>query len=149
MKRYLLLATCLLLVGCNIDWTGESHVHPDPDGPRPVPVVNRAFRMLIVEETADRTTLSAAQQSIFTSTVLRKYLADHAAKLSDGSNGYRFLDKDDIPSAPGDLRATAEQYPAGSYPWLWCTDGENGLSCPLPSSVDELLAKLKPFAEGQ
>ena len=137
-------ALLLLLSGCNIDWTGQGHVQPDPNPPH---VVTRPeFRLLIVEETGDRPSLPASQLSIFTSTVLVDYLDQHCKKLPDGSNGYRICDKDQLKELPPDFQATAK--PGNPTPWLYCTDGTNGLSCPLPATVDEFLAKVRPYAEG-
>ena len=133
----------LLLSGCNIDWTGN-HVRPDPNPPHVV--TSPEFRLLIVEETADRPSLPAGQVSIFTSTTLRDYLDQHCKKLSDGSNGYRIIDKDQVNELPADFKATVKDNPT---PWLYCTDGTNGLSCPLPATVDEVLAKVRPYAEGK
>lgn len=142
-KQFCLLL--LLLGGCNIDWTGGNHVVVDPNPPRVV--TQPEFRLLIVEETADRPSLPPDQLSIFTSTVARYYLDAHCLKLPDGTNGYRIVDKDQLSELPADFKATAKL--ENGTPWLYCTDGINGLSCPLPATVDEFLAKVKPYAEGK
>jgi len=143
-----LLAFMLLLAagGCNVQWVPVDPVKPDPNPPGPV-VGERAFRLLIVEETEDRAKLPAAQQTIFASVPLRKYLRDHCHKLSDGSEGFRFVDKDQSGELPDELRKAADQ-PRQALPWLYVTDGVKGLSCPLPATVDDVLAKVKPYAEG-
>ena len=147
MKTRFALLLTLLCCGCqwNIDWTGQHHVQPDPNPPHVV--TQPEFRLLIVEETADRPSLAPSQLSIFTSTSVRDYLDQHCKQLADGSNGYRIVDKDQISELPDDFRATVK--PENPTPWLYCTDGTNGLSCPLPSSPDELLAKVRPYAEGK
>ena len=134
----------LLILGCNVQWV--SPVITDPSPPGPV-VTKPEFRLLIVEETAHRTTLSADQLSIFTSSKLRQYLDSHCATLADGSHGYRIVDKDDVDNLPDDFRATVQQHRWESTPWLYCTNGIKGLSGPLSGSVDELLSKIKPYAE--
>jgi hypothetical protein len=142
-----LIAALLLLGGCKVQWEqllNSDHTAVDPNPPSVV--TDPQFRLLIVEETADRPGLPADQLSIFTSTALRDYLDSHCAKLADGSKGYRIVDKDDTSSLPPDFQATAG-LKRESTPWLYCTDGAKGLSCPLPASVDELLAKIRPYAE--
>jgi len=145
-----LLLSVVLLSGCTIDWTGllsSDHTRVDPNPPHVVPAAE--FRLLVVEETGQRPGLPASQQGIFTSVPLRTYLKQHAAKLPDGSNGFRFCDQDDVKSLPSGLREVVEQHPPQSLPWLYCTGGKEGVSCPLPGSVEELMAKVKPYAEGK
>jgi len=144
-----LLALVLILSGCTIDWTGllsTDHTRPDPNPPIVTPAAE--FRLLVIEETGNRPSLPAAQQSIFTSVPLRTYLKAHAAKLADGSNGFRFVDVDDVKGLPSVFREVAEVHKPLSLPWLYCTGGKEGVSCPLPGSVEELMAKVKPYAEG-
>lgn len=145
MKTRFALLLAVLCCGCNVDWTGQRHVVVDPNPPHIV--TQPEFRLLIVEETADRPSLSPGQLSVFTSTVIRDYLDQHCKKLADGSNGFRIIDKDQVDELPADFKATAKA--ENPTPWLYCTDGTNGLSCPLPATVDEFLAKVKTYAEGK
>lgn len=135
----------LMLIGCNIQWVPVNPVLVDPNPPGPV-VTNPEFRLLIVEETADRPRLPAGQQGIFTSTVLRKWLKDHCKPLSDGSNGFRIVDVDDMEHLPAEFKSLETPK---SVPWLYVTNGKTGLSCPLPATADEVIAKVSPYAEGK
>lgn len=153
----------LLLVGCTIDWTGllsTDHTRPDPNPPVVTPAAE--FRLLVIEETGNRPGLPASQQGIFTSVPLRTYLKQHAAKLPDGSNGFRFVDVDDLDNVPAEFKGIVEQRKAKALasakanrpepeppPWVYATNGREGVSCPLPGSVEELMAKIKPYAEGK
>jgi hypothetical protein len=133
----------VLLAGCNVQWVPINPVQVDPNPPV---VTSHEFRLLIVEETADRAKLSSGQQGIFTSTILRKWLKDHCRPLSDGSNGFRIIDIDDMEHLPSEFRSLQKPQ---SVPWLYVTNGKTGLSCPLPASADELIAKVGPYAEGK
>ena len=136
--------------GLNIDFSkwSDNHTVVDPSPPTPTSVITAPiFRLLIVEETADRPGLPGSQQSIFASVPLRHYLNEHCAKLADGSPGWRICDKDDLGGLPAELKSAAET-PRDSLPWLYVTNGKTGLSCPLPKSVDEVLEKVKAYAEG-
>lgn len=140
-----LLFSLLLLTGCNVQWIPVDPIQPDPNPPGPV-VTSDEFRLLIVEETADRPKLPAGQQGVFTSTVLRKWLREHCKPLSDGSNGFRIVDVDDVENLPAEFKSLERPT---STPWLYVTNGKTGLSCPLPASVDELLSKVGPYASGE
>lgn len=148
-RRHWLGFWCLLLcissIGCNVQWIPVNPVQVDPNPPGPV-VTNPEFRLLIVEETADRPKLPAGQQGIFTSTVLRKWLKDHCKPLSDGSNGFRIVDVDDVENLPAEFKGLETPK---SVPWLFVTNGTTGLSCPLPGTADEVIAKVSPYAEGK
>lgn len=139
----------LCVMGCvPVDWTGmlsRDRVLTDPNPPHVI--TKPEFRLLIVEETADRPQLPAGQLSIFTSTALRKYLRDHCVKLSDGRDGFMIVDKDDVADLPIEFQGVHDA--KNPTPWLYATDGNKGVSCPLPADVDTVLAKVKPYAEGQ
>lgn len=143
----IVLALMLSCSGCQIPWDQWLKLdRATTDSTPPAVITKPQFRMLIVEETADRPTLPAEQLSIFTSTTLRDYLDQHCMTLADGSHGYRIIDQDDVANLPADFQATAK-VKRDSTPWLYCTDGTRGLSAPLPGSVDQLLARIKPYAE--
>ena len=143
----ILVALLLSCSGCQIQWDRLLTLDHTTTDPNPPAVITKPqFRLLIVEETADRTTLPAGQLSIFTSTTVRDYLDHHCVTLADGSHGYRMIDQDDVANLPADFLATAK-LKRESTPWLYCTDGTRGLSAPLPSSVNQFLARIKPYAE--
>jgi len=140
---FVTIALCLMLSGCRIQWVpdGPSIVDPNP------PVVERSLRVVIVEETADRPALPSGQLAILTSPVVRRWLDANCDPLGDGTRSWRIVDKDAVGGLPAELRGACE-HAAESMPWLYVTDGTNGLSCPLPDSVDAFVAKIKPFAKG-
>ena len=142
MKRLLLaLALCCFpLIGCDLGGGGAAPDHG------PVDPSSRQFRLLVIEETADRPTLPASQQAIFTSTTVRQYLKSHCAKGADGAPQFRFLDKD--AELSGDWKATVRAHGPRSYPWVYVTDGKTGHSGPLPNDVDSFLRLIKPFGGG-
>jgi hypothetical protein len=146
--RPMIVVTLLLWSsGCQIPWDQLLKVdHTTIDPAPPAVVTQPQFRLLIIEETADRPTLPAEQLGIFTSTTLRDYLDKHCTTLADGSHGYRIVDQDDVANLPAEFQATAK-LKRDATPWLYCTDGTRGLSTPLPADVDELLAKIRPYAE--
>lgn len=145
MKRATLLLL-LLVVGCGLkidfsQWSSD-HTLVDPNPPGPVVV---ALRVVIVEETGERPSLPVDQVGIFSSVTLRRYLTENCAKLPDGSNGFRIVDKDDIDQLPAELKVSS---PA-SVPWLYVTNGVKGVGCPLPASADAVIEKVRAFAEGK
>lgn len=143
----ILVALLLSCSGCQISWDRLLKIDHTTIDPKPPSVITKPqFRLLIVEETADRPTLPPGQLSIFTSTTVRDYLDQHCVTLADGSHGYRIIDQDEVINLPPDFQATAK-LKRESTPWLYCTDGTRGLSAPLPGSVDQFLARIKPFAE--
>jgi hypothetical protein len=148
--RLMIIATMLLWCsGCQVQWDQLLKVdHTTIDPAPPAVVTQPQFRLLIIEETADRPALPAEQLSIFTSTTVRDYLDQYCVTLADGSHGYRIVDQDDVANLPAEFLATAK-LKRESTPWLYCTDGTRGLSASLPVSVDELLAKIGPYAEGK
>lgn len=140
----------LCLGGCYVDWANlvnTDHTRPDTNPPAVQPAVD--FRLLIVEETSKRPGLPAAQQSIFASTKLHKYLREHCATLPDGSQGWRVTDMDYVKTLPAVFQAPVDAHPPKSLPWLYCTGGGEGISAPLPESVDALMAKITPYVEGK
>ncbi len=145
----LMIVVAILLwgSGCHVQWDQLLKVdHTTIDPAPPAVVTQPQFRLLIIEETADRPTLPAEQLGIFTSTTVRDYLDQHCVTLADGSHGYRIVDQDDVANLPAEFQATAK-LKREATPWLYCTDGTRGLSTPLPASVEQLLAKIKPYAE--
>ena len=134
------------VIGCNIQWIPD-HTALDPSPPQVV--VAPQFRFLVIEETLDRPSLPPDQVAIFTSLKLRDYLDSHCVKLADGSKGYRFVDQNEIDTLPLELKKAGLSFTHGAVPWLFCTDGSKGLSCPLPANDDELISKIKPYAEGR
>lgn len=120
---------------------------PKPPTPDPAPIPVAGLRVLIVEETAERSKLPANQAIILGSTVVRSYLNAKCAKGPDGKTPeYRLLDKDVSMTAESKHWQDAMARPRTSLPWLIISNpGVGGYEGPLPGTVDETLALLKKF----
>jgi len=118
---------------------------PDPDVKPPIPVAG--FRFLIVEESAERSKLPAAQREILGSTVLRLALSAACAKGPDGKTPeWRIFDKDAPMGAESKLWQDAMARPRKSLPWLIMSNGVTGFEGPLPTSgVDEVLKMVEKY----
>jgi len=102
----------------------------------PLPV--NGLHVLIVEEMDDRSTLPASQVSIFSSTVLRKWLTDNNVQ-------WRMFD-DDVPQEQ--LEKTwkdALARPRASLPWILASNGTKGFEGPLPKTDAELITLLEKY----
>ncbi len=120
---------------------------PTPDPP---PIPDAGFRVLIVEETAERGKLTRDQQTILTSTEVRAYLNSHCAKGPDGKTPeFRIFDKDTDVSHESAVwqkaMADAKATPGFVVPWLIVSDGKKGSDGPLPANVADMLAELKKY----
>lgn len=117
---------------------------PDPDVKPPIPVAG--FRFLIVEESAERSKLPAAQREIMGSTVLRLDLTSKCAKGPDGKTPeWRIFDKDAPMAAESKLWQDAMTRPRKSLPWLIISNGTTGYEGPLPATIDAVLELTKKF----
>jgi hypothetical protein len=137
-----IIAWCAIFtfVGCDLSNKSPIIVDPVVD-----PTVKVEFRCLILEETADRTKLPEGQLSILTSGTVRDYLTEHCVKGKDGTPEFRFFDKD--AKLTDTWIGVVKTNPPTSYPWLYASNGKTGYSGPLPNTVNEFLAKIKPYAE--
>jgi hypothetical protein len=121
---------------------------PTPVDPPPIP--DAGFRVLVIEETAERGKLPRDQQTILTSTEVRAYLNAKCAKGPDGKTPeFRFFDKDTDVSHESkvwqEAMAKAKATPGFVVPWLIVSDGKKGSDGPLPANVAEMLAELKKY----
>lgn len=116
---------------------------PDPDTPAPIP--EPGFRVLIVYETGEATTLPTSQQAIIYGQQVRQYLNNTCIKESDGTAAYRIYDKDI--DASGDLQVwrNAMQRRPTEIPWLIISNGKTGYEGPLPKTVEEFLSLCKKY----
>lgn len=135
-------------------WAGVNGGGVNPfDPPQPPPIPGNGFRVLILEETADRDKLPREQAAILRSTVIRGYLNAKCAKAPDGKTPeYRILDDDLTPELLkferpnfAEAFAKAKTDSQGKTPWLVVSNGETGTSRPLPVTVDETLKILKQY----
>lgn len=114
---------------------------PTPEPPKPPipPIPVAGLRVLIVDETLDRGRLPAAQIPIFSSTILRQYVASHGGQ-------FRTMDDDDDPSLVSPewqkLRASITT-PSPSWA-VYTTAG--GVSEPLPANLDAAMSELQRIA---
>lgn len=115
---------------------------PNPVDPAPFP--SSGLRVLIVEETGDRGKLPASQRTVFTSVKLREWLNANCQKEGDDA-GWRILDKDADMQFASETWKQAMQLPRQSTPWLIASNGRSGVSCPLPQTVDEVIATLEAY----
>lgn len=111
---------------------------PVPDVDPPIPTAE--FRVLILEETADRSKLPLSQLSVITSAPLRTWLKENGVK-------WRVWDQN-IDAANEDAAwQAALKLPHGPLPWIHVSNGTTGFSGPLPLTVEEtktLIGKYKP-----
>lgn len=121
-------------------------VTPTPD-PNDDPNLDTSkLRVLIVEETADRAGLPPGQLAVLTSSKVRRALDALCMKV-DGTPEWRIFDDDSDISAESDVWQEAMAKPRSSLPWLLVSDGKQGVSMPLPKSVDEMLGILETFSK--
>lgn len=117
---------------------------PDPTPPAPIPVAG--FRVLIIEESADRAKLPPSQLSVIFSEELAKYL--NAKTVSEGKYaGWGVFDKDIDTSKLPKTFQDALARPRTSLPWLIVSNGKSGYEGPLPTTITETMAILKKYGE--
>lgn len=110
--------------------------------PHPVdpPIPTSEFRVLILEETANRSKLPTSQLSVLTSAPLRKWMTENGAN-------FRVWDKDVDASREDAAWQAALKLPHGELPWIHVSNGKTGFSGPLPKTAEEtqtLIGKYKP-----
>lgn len=103
------------------------------------------FRVLIVEETAERDKLPKAQQDIFASTAIRAYEKNHCVKGENGDTGYRVTDKDDDVSNDSAWVKDAMALPRTGLPFIVISNGKSYTGSMLPPTEAETLALLKKY----
>lgn len=109
----------------------------------PPPIAEAGFRVLVLEETAERSKLPKDQLTILTSTVVRTRLKARCVKTADGTPEFRFLDKDtDLANESEIWKKAVERAKTdskGVMPWMLLSNGKTGLSGPLSANGAELL----------
>lgn len=138
MKHALPITVIALLAIAALQHDGT----PAPDGP----IVGKGMRVLIVEETANRSKLPGAQSAILTSAQITDYLDEHCAKEKNGSPAWRVFDKDTDLSNEAKFwqDAMARQHP--TLPWIIVSKSPGrGFEGPLPDNVTNTLELLKKY----
>lgn len=115
---------------------GLTDIPPPPDVDPPIPVTS--LHVLIIEEMDDRSKLPASQVSVFTSSVLRKWLTDNNAQ-------WRMFDDDVDQSNMEQKWKDAMARPRTSLPWLIASNGTTIFEGPLPKSETEVIAILEKY----
>lgn len=105
------------------------------------------MRVLIVEETAERSKLPAPQLAALFSEALYDYLSARCVPGPDGKTPeWRVFDKDADLSRSGEAWRKAFARERKSLPWLVILSGETSVfEGPLPGNLPDLLALLKRF----
>lgn len=138
MKHVPPIAIISLLVIAALQHDGT----PVPDGP----IVGKGMRVLIVEETANRSKLPAAQSAILTSAQVTDYLDEHCAKEKNGSPAWRVFDKDTDLINEAKFWQDAMQRKRDSLPWIIVSKSPGrGFEGPLPANVTNTLELLKKY----
>lgn len=147
MKGKSLLPLILLIAALLWAWDGGVPVPFVPDPPVP----SDGYRVLILEETADRGKLPPAQLSALLSAKARDYLNQKCVKAGSTPE-WRLWDDDptDLQFASETMRAMHAKAKAdsqGKLPWLLVTTSKSGVSQPFPANEEELLSILRRYGE--
>lgn len=124
---------------------------PDPPpgpGPSPAPIPEAGYRVLIIEETADRGKLPKSQVTVLASTTLREYLNAKCAKGPDGKTPeWRQFDDDVDLKNESSIWQAALKRERASLPWIIISTGKSGFEGPLPTTEDDALKLLKKYGD--
>lgn len=122
---------------------------PDPPAPQPTAKV----KVLIVEESSDRTKLPAAQQFIIVGKEMRDYLDSVCSNEVQTASGRAWLiaDKDADLSGYGKFWADLLARPRGGTPWMVITNDQGAVvySGPLPADTNSAKATISKFVTPQ
>lgn len=136
------LPTVLLAAAIVMGLAQRGCTWPDIPWPIPIPIIDNApidapgLHVLIVEETEDRTKLNQAQANIMDSLVWREYV--------EGKGGDWQLLDDDV-TGEAEKWQKALQRPRTASPWVIVSNGKTGEECPLPATLDDLMALLRKY----
>jgi hypothetical protein len=122
-------------------------VPPNPGPtPTPAPIPVAGFRVLIVEDSTNRTKLPPAQQAVLFAKPIRDYLDAKCVVGADGkTHEWRIWDQGTDAGADGEPWASALKRTRQSLPSILISDGKTGFEGPLPATVAETLALLKKY----
>lgn len=120
-------------------------VPPTPVPPSPAPIPVAGFRVLIVEETAERGKLTAGQRAAIFGKATRDFLDAKCIKESNQA-GYWILDKDVNVSGLADHWRVVFSRERKSHPWLIVSNGKTGWEGPLPDKIEDTMALLVKYS---
>lgn len=120
----------------------------DPDDPTPDPdtLDKNKIKVMIIEESSVRSQLPIGQFAAIFSKDVRAKLNEICSK-TDGKADWRVVDKDSDLSADANVWQQAMKLPRSSLPWLHISDGTKGVSMPVPTSEEEMLAILNRYSK--
>lgn len=147
--RQILPVLLLLLCGCIHPVQPPTPVPPTPDvvpvpptPPTPDIQPMGKIAVLIIEEIDDRQKPGANDYvQAYQSLQVREYMKSHG-KVIDG-HSFLVLDKDADVSYLSDFWQQGFRKPRSSVPWIYITNGETGISSPMPSDEAALLTLLQ------
>lgn len=157
MKKFLSISLLLLIAaGCFINLPPKPvdpnpNPNPNPNPFEPVVVVPAPgqIRVLILEETEDIARPEMRPWiGVSNSSKIRKYLSSHC-KPDETTEGWLWVDPDINTEFMSDYWKSAitktKADPNYKLPWIAITNGDKGISGPLSSSEDEVMALLKKW----
>jgi hypothetical protein len=119
---------------------------PTPVDPSPFPAAG--LRVLIVEETANRSTLPPAQLAILFDQRVHELLNSKCVQDTEiGRKAWNIWDADEKLEKAPKLWQDAMKRPRKSVPWIMIGNGKTGYEGPLPENVDKTLELIKKYAE--
>ncbi len=104
----------------------------------PSPVASDSLRVLIVEESADRSKLPLGQLAVLTSTPFRKWLEANGAE-------WRMVDANDSPQDLDDTMKAMFARQRATLPWMIVCGPKGGAEGPLPDSPDAAIKAAEQF----
>lgn len=113
----------------------------DPAGP----IIGKGLRVLIVEETAQRSSLPAPQLAELTSGTVFDYLNEKCTAEAGGKKAWRIFDKDTDVSQEAKFWQDAMGRKRDSLPWLIVSNGRKGFEGPLPANTEALLELIRKY----
>jgi hypothetical protein len=129
---------------------------PDPPTPTPppdpAPIPTAGFRVLMIYESADLSTLPAKQLNVLYDKSIRDYLNSKCVKGDDGKTpAWRIWDVD-VPTEKDDkvwqdAMKAAKLTKGFKTPWLVVSNGKTGFSGPLPADTTSALTLLKKYGD--
>lgn len=119
---------------------------PGPVDPKPpIPVPNGGLQVLIIEDSAARFKLPKEQVGIFNSVPIKEYLRAKCLKTADGTPDFRIIGHtQDLSKEQQYLRDAFkiwENNPQKTLPWIIVTTGTDGVSQPLPKTIEEKIGR--------
>lgn len=109
------------------------------------PEVGANFRLLIVEETALRTSLPTSQLAIFSSPLVRQYLNEKCVRVQ-GQPDWRIWDRDtDVSGCNTELCEMLKKERGAELPWLILSNDKSSFSGPLPADVEKFLGLVRKY----